>query len=111
LGSKSARRGTHLGAREAATAAGDSGRRRGATRDDSGPIVSTRKRGRGREAAGEHPHHNAKLLECLLDGGERQHSEWPKHGGNGGGGRARALRVSQEGGGCGLGEKLGHGGL
>jgi hypothetical protein len=48
-------------------------------------IASTEKRGRGREAAGEHPHGNAKLQECLHDGGERRRGKRPKHGGNGGG--------------------------
>jgi hypothetical protein len=33
----------HLGAREAAIAAGDGGRRLGAVRDDGGPITSTGK--------------------------------------------------------------------
>jgi hypothetical protein len=52
---------THLEARGAAEATGD----------DGGSIASTGKQGRGREAAGEHPHRNAKLMERLLEGGER----------------------------------------
>jgi hypothetical protein len=33
------------------------------------------RRGRGEEAAGENPHRNTKLLECLLDGGEQRSGE------------------------------------
>jgi hypothetical protein len=52
--------------------AGDGGWRRGAARDDGEQTTSMGKRGRGEEAAGKHPHRNTKLLECLLDGGERR---------------------------------------
>jgi hypothetical protein len=71
-GSKSARRGTHLEAPEPATLAGDGGRWRGVAQDDGEQFASMGRRGRGEEAAGENPHHNAKLLECLLDGRERR---------------------------------------
>jgi hypothetical protein len=40
--------------------------------NDGKQSTSTRRRGRGGEATGEHPHRNMKLLECLLDGGERR---------------------------------------
>jgi hypothetical protein len=78
-----------------ATVAGDGDRRRGAARDDGEQSTSTRRWGRGEEVAGEHPHSNTKLLECLLDGGERRSD------GNDGGrsaeaavaGKALALRV------------------
>jgi hypothetical protein len=102
------RRGTHLGAREAAIAAGDGGRQRGAARDDGGPIASTGKRGRGREATGEHPYRNVMLLESLLDGGER----WSGGAASGRGtamaaaaGKLLALRFLSKGGGCSLGER------
>jgi hypothetical protein len=72
IGRLRALRGTHLEAWEAAKVAGDDGRQRGAARDDGEQITSTGRRERGEEAAGEHPHRNAKLLECLLNDGERR---------------------------------------
>jgi hypothetical protein len=69
--------------------AGDGGQRRGAAQDDGEQIASTGRQGRGEEAAGEHPHHNVKLLECLLDGGE-----WPS--GGAASGRSMAMAVAEE---------------
>jgi hypothetical protein len=39
---------------------------------DGEQLARIGKRDRGEEAASENPHHNAKLLERLLDGGERR---------------------------------------
>jgi hypothetical protein len=63
---------THLGDLGAADLAGAAARRREVARELRRPIASTGKQGRGKEAAGEYPHPNAKLLELLLDGGERR---------------------------------------
>jgi hypothetical protein len=74
---------THLEAWGVAKATGDGGWRRGNAGEQ---LVSTGKQGRGEEVAGEHPHRNVKLLECWLEGGERQRGERPRHDGNGSGG-------------------------
>jgi hypothetical protein len=70
--------------------------------------VSTGKWGRGEEVVGVHPHHNTKLLECLLDTGK-----WRNSGTASGrsmamaaaAGKLWAPRVFSEGGGCGLGAR------
>jgi hypothetical protein len=69
--------------------------------------VSTGKRGRGEEAAGEHPHRNAKLLQCLLDGGERRNggTASDRSTAMAAAGKLRALMVFNEGGGCSLGAR------
>jgi hypothetical protein len=51
--------------------------------------MSKERRERGREMAGEHPHRNAKLLECLLDGGERR-------SGGAASGRSTAMAAAEE---------------
>jgi hypothetical protein len=89
----------------------DGGRWRGAARDNGELIVSTGRQGRGEEAASDHPHHNAKLLECLLDGGERRYGERPKHGGNGGSGSFGRLGFLGQEAAATWGEELGHGAL